>query len=163
MLSRTFILIAWVCFIHVAGIYLFTQGFLLRRLALSEFNDCSHRPCTLPPTHKRAVLLIIDALRFDFLSPDPPLPHSPFHHHILTLPQTISASHPRNSLIFNAYVDPPTTTLQRINALTTGSLPSFVEMGSNFGGSSIADDSMIKQLRTANKTVNQLSLFSNIF
>ncbi|KAG6820864.1 hypothetical protein H0H93_010691 [Arthromyces matolae] len=47
--------------------------------------------------------------------------------------------------------DPPTATLQRIKGLTTGSLPTFVDIGNNFGASSIAEDSILKQLRLAGK------------
>ncbi|OBZ73368.1 GPI ethanolamine phosphate transferase 3, partial [Grifola frondosa] len=49
--------------------------------------------------------------------------------------------------------DPPTTTLQRIKGLTTGSLPTFIDMGSNFGGSSILEDSIIEQLRAAGRKI----------
>jgi len=147
-------LLFWVFFAHLAGIYIFTRGFLLTRLSLSNYTTCStQRSCSLPPTHSRAVLLIIDALRFDFLSPDPPTPASPFHHNVLTLPRQLTASDPEKSFLYNAYADPPTTTLQRIKGLTTGSLPTFVDLGNNFGGSSIAEDSIIKQLRLASKKV----------
>ncbi|KAJ7433936.1 hypothetical protein FB451DRAFT_1312941 [Mycena latifolia] len=149
--SKGFALLCWIFILHVAGIYLFTSGFLLTRLSLPDFTYCLDDTCILPPTHKRAVLLIIDALRFDFVSPDPPSPASPFHHNILTLPRELTAAGPRNSFLFNAYSDPPTATLQRIKALTTGSLPTFVDIGNNFGGSSIAEDSIMKQLRLAGK------------
>jgi phosphatidylinositol glycan class O len=71
----------------------------------------------------------------------------------LTLPRELTASQPRNSFLFNAHADPPTATLQRIKALVTGSLPTFVDLGFNFGGASIAEDSIVQQLRQANKTV----------
>ena len=152
---RTSWILLYLVFLHFVGIYLFTRGFLLSRLSLSTFAACSDStsPCTLHPTHKRAVLLIIDALRFDFLSPHPPEPHSPYHHNVLTLPRELTAKQPRNSFLFNAHADPPTATLQRIKALVTGSLPTFVDIGHNFGGSSIAEDSIIQQLQLANKTV----------
>ncbi|KAF9467526.1 hypothetical protein BDZ94DRAFT_963151 [Collybia nuda] len=152
MISKRLFILFWVFFIHLAGIYLFTRGFLLTRLSLSDHTTCS-KPgsCTLPPTHKRAVLLIIDALRFDFISPDPPSPASPFHHNILTLPRELTKSRPKNSFIYNSYADPPTTTLQRIKGITTGSLPTFIDIGNNFGGSSIEEDSILKQLRLAGK------------
>ncbi|EJD40275.1 hypothetical protein AURDEDRAFT_170654 [Auricularia subglabra TFB-10046 SS5] len=75
-----------------------------------------------------AVLLmpIIDALRFDFVSPAPPEPHSQYHHNILTLPRELSASQPDRSFLFHSYVDPPTTTLQRIKGITTGSLSTII-------------------------------------
>jgi phosphatidylinositol glycan class O len=43
--------------------------------------------------------------------------------------------------------------LQRIKALVTGSLSTFVDIGFNFGGASIAEDSIIQQLRQVNKAV----------
>lgn len=151
MLSRGLTLLIWVFSVHLAGIYLFTNGFLLTRLSLSELNDCSS--CTFPPTYKRAVFLVIDALRFDFISPNPPHPMSPNHHNVLSLPAKLTAAHPGKSFIFNAHADPPTTTLQRIKGLTTGSLPTFIDMGSNFGGSSIVEDSIMTQMERAGKKV----------
>jgi len=157
MVVRSSWIVLYLTLLHLVGIYLFTRGFLLSRLSLSTVSECPSSPalppCTLPPTHKRAVLLIIDALRFDFLSPHPPEPHSPYHHNVLTLPRELTAKHPRNSFLFNTYADPPTATLQRIKGLVTGSLPTFVDIGQNFGGASIAEDSIIQQLQRANKTV----------
>jgi len=147
------ILLIWVFLVHLAGIYLFTRGFLLTRLSLSNASDCSTQNCDVSPIHKRAVFLIIDALRFDFVTPNPPSPVSPFHHNILTLPQELTKKRPKHSFIFNSYADPPTTTLQRIKGITTGSLPTFVDVGNNFGGSSIAEDSSLKQLKLAGKKV----------
>ena len=148
-----FLVLLWVSLIHLSGIYLYTRGFLLTRLSLSEASSCPDGSCTLPPAYKRTVLLIIDALRFDFISPDPPEPVSSYHHNVLRLPAELAISRPGHSLIFNSFVDPPTTTLQRIKGITTGSLPTFVDMGSNFGGESILEDSIISQLRLANKKV----------
>lgn len=154
MVSKRLIILFWVFFIHLAGMYLFIRGLLLARLSLSEHTTCSTpESCALPRTHKRAILLIIDALRFDFISPDPPIPASPFHHNILTLPRELTKSRPKNSLIYNAYADPPTTTLQRIKALTTGSLPTYIDLRNNFGGSLLEEDSILKQLRLAGKKV----------
>jgi phosphatidylinositol glycan class O len=160
-LSKSCILLLWVTFVQLAGIYLFTRGFLLSRLSLPDRTDCSDPKfrCTLAPTRSRAVFLIIDALRFDFISPNPPKPHSPFHHNVLTLPRELTESQPHNSFIFNAYADPPTTTLQRIKGLTTGSLPTFIDIGSNFGGSSVAEDSLLQQVQSAGKKVRKFITF----
>ena len=156
-MAKHLAIILWVFIVHLAGIYLFTRGFLLTRLSLTEYTTCADKTCTLPARHNRAVLLIIDSLRFDFLTPHPPVPPSPFHHNILTLPAQLTASRPSHSVLFNAYADPPTTTLQRIKGLTTGSLPTFVDLGSNFDGSSIAEDSILKQLGLAGKRVRRSS------
>jgi GPI ethanolamine phosphate transferase 3 subunit O len=152
MINKRIFLLFWVFFVHLAGIYLFTRGFLLTRLSLPDYTTCpTQQSCSLPVTRRRAVLLIIDALRFDFVSPDPPSPVSPFHHNVLTLPRELTKSHPTNSFLYDAYADPPTTTLQRIKGLTTGSLPTFVDIGNNFGPSSIPEDSILRQLRLAGK------------
>lgn len=156
-------LLCWVFFSHLSGVYLFTSGFLLNRLALSNSSNCPNGSCTLPATHNRAVVLIIDALRFDFISPDPPTPHSPFHHNVLTLPRQLTEKHPSHSFIYHAYADPPTTTMQRIKGITTGSLPTFVDISSNFGGSSIEEDSLIKQLSQAGKKVCIVSVYLRVF
>ena len=152
------LLLCWVFLIHLAGIYLFTKGFLLSRLSLSNASTCLEKNCGVMPTHRRAIVLIIDALRFDFITPNPPNPPSPHYHNILTLPQELSKARPAHSFIFNSYADPPTATLQRIKGITTGSLPTFVDIGNNFGGSSIEEDSLPKQLKLAGKKV-RLRLF----
>ncbi|KAL1712386.1 hypothetical protein EV715DRAFT_213731 [Schizophyllum commune] len=151
LLNKRLAVLLWLTLIHAAGIYLFTNGFLLSRLSLSNRTTCDDGACTLPPTHNRLVVLIIDALRFDFVSPDPPEPHSPFHHNILTLPRDLTRARPEHSFLYNSYADPPTTTLQRIKGITTGSLPTFVDLGNNFGASSIDEDSLIHQLGAAGK------------
>lgn len=143
MVSPGLQVLVWIFFVHLAGIYLFSSGFLLTRLALTNVSSGD----TLAPTHKKALIIIIDSLRFDFIAPGPFPDYSPYHHSILTLPSLLTASQPQHSLIFNSYPDPPTTTLQRIKGLTTGSLPTFVDVGSNFGGSEIEEDTWIGQVR----------------
>jgi GPI ethanolamine phosphate transferase 3 subunit O len=152
MPSKGFHLLLWILFVNSTGIYLFLRGFLLTRLSLSETAACPDGSCILPPTHKRAVFLIIDSLRFDFIAPEALLDSpSSNYHNVLTLPRDLSQKYPQISLIFNSYVDPPTTTLQRIKGLTTGSLPTFVEVGSNFVGSSVEEDSIVRQLTRAGR------------
>ncbi len=154
-------LLVCVSLVHVIGLYLFTRGFLLTRLALSNIATCPNGSCSLSPSHSRVVFLIIDALRFDFITPNPPDPPSPYYHHVLRLPAELTAAHPGRSLLFNSFADPPTATLQRIKGLMTGSLPTFVDMGSNFGGSSIMEDSIIAQLVAHNKQVSRCLFFNS--
>ena len=150
--TLSLIILLWVVFLHVSGIYLFTRGFLLTRMALSDIsNSCAD--CTLPPTHSRLILLVVDALRFDFVSPEPPQPHSPYHHNVLTLPREMTEKYPSHSFLFHTYADPPTTTMQRIKGITTGSLPTFIDISSNFGATSIEEDSLLLQLSRAGKRV----------
>ncbi|KAH6902607.1 phosphoethanolamine N-methyltransferase [Coprinopsis sp. MPI-PUGE-AT-0042] len=142
MANLRFVNLLWIFLAHLAGIYLFTRGFLLMRLSLTDISTPSFKTA-VQPTHSRAVILVIDALRFDFVSPDPPTPPSPYHHNILTLPQRLTKEQPYNSFLFDSHADPPTTTLQRIKGLTTGSLPTFIDVGNNLGASSITEDSIM--------------------
>ena len=65
LLSLTFVLL-----LHTAGLYVFVQGFLLTRVALSnQASACSGDHNCLPARYSRAVVLIVDALRHDFLFP----------------------------------------------------------------------------------------------
>jgi len=145
-------LLTFLVVVHVAAIVLFSRGFLLSRFALANISERGQNQPQ--PTHKRAVVLVIDSLRFDFVSPNPPEPHNKHYHNVLKLPAQLTKSRPEHSFLFNAYADPPTTTLQRIKALTTGSLPTFIDMGSNFGGSAILEDSIVRQLQLSNRTVS---------
>ena len=49
--------------------------------------------------------------------------------------------------------DPPTTTMQRVKALVTGSLPTFLDVGSVFSGGEITEDSLISQALAAGRRV----------
>ncbi|KAF8608934.1 hypothetical protein BDV93DRAFT_531189 [Ceratobasidium sp. AG-I] len=140
--------LGYIFLLHLSGLSLFTRGFLLSRVALDATNEC--RDCTFgSAVHKKAVVVVIDALRFDFISPVPPASADPYYHNVLTLPAQMTTSKPDRSFIFNAHSDPPTATLQRIKGLTTGSLPTFIDIGSNFGGSAILEDSLILQMQRA--------------
>jgi phosphatidylinositol glycan class O len=68
----------------------------------------------------------------------------------------LAEKHPENALLLPFIADPPTTTLQRLKGLTTGTLPTFIDAGSNFAGTAIDEDNLIAQARNAGKTVVHL-------
>ena len=76
---------------------------------------------------------------------------------------------PENALLLPFIADPPTTTLQRLKGLTTGTLPTLIDAGSNFAGTAIDEDNLIAQLRNASKRVVHLgddtwhALFPDMF
>jgi phosphatidylinositol glycan class O len=163
----------WLLLLHLGGLFLFTRGFLLTRLVLNDRSQCSETPfwnntndqyetteesrCWYPTQFKKAVIIIIDALRFDFAAShssntDLDIDHS---HYLNKLPifHELIKSQPYNSLLFQYIADAPTTTLQRLKALTTGTLPTFIDAGSNFAGSSIDEDNLIEQLFKQGKKI----------
>ncbi|KAL1993808.1 hypothetical protein VTN49DRAFT_2477 [Thermomyces lanuginosus] len=167
----------WIFSLHAAGIYFFTKGFLLTRMVLENKSTCdvlpwddnaatpavstgdADRGCWHPKTFDKAIFIIIDALRYDFTVPFRPAaegdrPHL-FHDKIPVLYETAVQS-PNKAFLRPFIADPPTTTLQRLKGLTTGTLPTFVDAGSNFAGTAIDEDNIVAQLRAAGKKLVHL-------
>jgi len=165
-------------FIHATGIYFFTKGFLLTRLVLDEKSSCANPPialskqftgagtheagCWHPKTFEKAVVIIIDALRYDFTVPYGPntalhtdAPPQAFHNALPFLYET-AVSQPQNAFLLPFIADPPTTTLQRLKGLTTGTLPTFLDAGSNFAGTAIEEDNLLMQLKDAGRRIVHL-------
>ncbi|ODH52621.1 hypothetical protein GX48_01106 [Paracoccidioides brasiliensis] len=184
--------LGWFLFIHLVGIFFFTKGFLLTRLVLENKSECtvlpfagsvaeteigtdsqlSGRGCWHPKTFDKAIVIVIDALRYDFTIPFRPTVEGQkpqrFHNNFPVLYETARQS-PDNAFLLPFIADPPTTTLQRLKGLTTGTLPTFIDAGSNFAGTAIDEDNLIAQLHNAGKRIVHLGddtwhkLFPGIF
>lgn len=147
-------LLLWLCSVYVVGIYLFVSGFLLVRLEVNRTSGCGdvlqpgQEPadfCRVQPRFRRVVLLVIDALQLDFARFDPGnTAPRPYENKLPVLEETVS-SRPAHSRLYPFRADPPTTTMQRIKGFTTGSLPTFVDVGNNFASSAILEDNLIHQ------------------
>lgn len=100
--------------------------------------------CWLDRKVDSMVMVVVDALRFDFA----------LHH----LPRSvgariqqingINASTSTSSRLLQFVADPPTVTMQRLKALTTGGLPTFADISGNMGGASVEEDTWISQLKS---------------
>eukprot|EP00731_Ephydatia_muelleri_P016382 Em0009g806a len=60
---------------------------------------------------------------------------------------------PQHARIFKLIADPPTTTMQRLKALTTGSLPTFIDISSNFNSHEILEDNLLHQAKASGRNV----------
>ncbi|CAN6674608.1 GPI ethanolamine phosphate transferase 3 [Trichomonascus vanleenenianus] len=155
------LIVLWLVVLQTAGVAYFTKGFLLTRPVFEEKSVCSENPldpalkfesgCWSDKTYDKAVIFVIDALRFDFVVPSPKL--SLEYHNTLTVLHEYAEKYPQHALLTKFMADPPTTTLQRLKGLTTGSLPTFIDAGSNFAGTEIEEDNWIAQLTTLDKTI----------
>ncbi|KAL2753346.1 hypothetical protein ACRALDRAFT_1044288 [Sodiomyces alcalophilus JCM 7366] len=172
----------WMLCIHAAGIVFFTSGFLLTRLVLDEKSSCDVPPVDLPSSWKgrgtveggcwhpksfdKAVVIVIDALRYDFTVPVQD--DAPFHNAFPFLYEA-AVQYPQNAVLRPFIADPPTTTLQRLKGLTTGTLPTFIDAGSNFAGTAIDEDNLLMRMKEAGKRIAHLgddtwlSLFPGYF
>ncbi|KAE8372883.1 hypothetical protein BDV26DRAFT_273250 [Aspergillus bertholletiae] len=181
-------LLGWILLLHVVGIFFFTKGFLLTRMVLENKSSCNVLPfgdasshsvvgkknggCWHQKSFEKAIVIVVDALRYDFTVPFVSTAEGEtsqlFHDNIPVFYET-AVNNPENAFLLPFIADPPTTTLQRLKGLTTGTLPTFVDAGSNFAGTAIDEDNIVAQLRTAGKNLVHLgddtwhSLFPNYF
>ncbi|XP_066924304.1 GPI ethanolamine phosphate transferase 3-like [Clytia hemisphaerica] len=110
----------------------------------------------LQPKFQKAILVIIDGLRYDFLTYNPDLDLKavlPFENKMVKLYNLLSEQ-PANGKLFKFEADPPTTTMQRIKGITTGSLPTFVDAGTNFNSYEITEDNILSQTLKQNKNIS---------
>ncbi|XP_033738770.1 GPI ethanolamine phosphate transferase 2-like isoform X2 [Pecten maximus] len=115
------------------SIGLFSKNATLDSKTESSFN---------PPVFEKMVFVLIDALRADFvLGKQSPMTNL---QDLWTKGKVIR---------YIAKVHPPTVTLPRIKALTTGSIPGFVDVVLNFGSSELHEDNIIDQMKRAKKRV----------
>ncbi|KAK3192232.1 mannose-ethanolamine phosphotransferase gpi13 [Lecanicillium sp. MT-2017a] len=158
----------WLLFVHIVGIWLFTSGFLLTRFVLEDKSNCTAPPigshhahlsvdkgCWHPKTFDRAIVVVIDALRYDFTVPQDPDTAQVFHNAFPFMYDTAVKS-PQNAFLRPFIADPPTATMQRLKGMTTGTLPTFIDAGGNFGGEAIDEDNILLQLKDNGKKIAQI-------
>jgi phosphatidylinositol glycan class O len=127
---------------ELVGLYLFKEGFLLSRLELENISA----PQETFKRFNKTLLIIIDALRFDFIEYLPQETNPPHYINKLPVIHELLQTQKFNSLLFRAMADPPTTTLQRLMGITTGGLPTLVDAGSNFASSAVTEDNFVAKL-----------------
>eukprot|EP00095_Tigriopus_kingsejongensis_P010479 maker-scaffold1628_size33005-snap-gene-0.8 protein:Tk10479 transcript:maker-scaffold1628_size33005-snap-gene-0.8-mRNA-1 annotation:"gpi ethanolamine phosphate transferase 2-like" len=105
----------------------------------------------------QVVIVLIDALRADFV-----LDHAKLREHEVDygpigempklefLRRKISQ---REAACYIAQATPPTVTLPRIKALTTGGIPGFVDVILNFGSTTLNEDNLLRQWREHGRNI----------
>lgn len=118
------------------------------------------------PPYEKIVVLLLDALRFDFILFDPEyekqqkenktenetkyfLNNMPKIHNLLKKEK-------RNSLLFRLDAEPPTVTTSRLKAILVGTFSSFLDINENFSPSSEVQDQLIEQLSLNNTTITAI-------
>lgn len=165
-----FLFLVLFSYLMISSVLLFNHGFLLARESQQNVSSCVPRPaceqdedageqCSgsevkfalndknwCAPQQAKVVLLIIDAFRYDFAlynsSIRDPLPYQ----NKMPVIQNLLERYPERTRLMEFIADPPTTTMQRLKALTTGSLPTFIDASSNFGSTEIIEDNFIQQV-----------------
>ncbi|XP_050520153.1 GPI ethanolamine phosphate transferase 3 [Daktulosphaira vitifoliae] len=156
LVLKYMLILLWLICTFSSIILLFSKGLLLHRDVLVNKSSCDtnvpfniiSQRCTA--THNKIILILIDALRYDFVTQSDQ--NKPYTNKITVLKDVLS-SYPNQSRMYKFIADPPTTTMQRLNALTTGSLPTFIDIGSNFASEEISEDNVIDQLVNNGKKI----------
>jgi len=133
------------CFAQLVALCLYLSGFLLRRLPLPDRAPVADTP-SLPPTYHKCIILLVDAWRHDFAIFNHSNANPLTYQNKMALLDRRLANEAEHARLYHIYADPPTTTMQRIKAIATGSLPTFVEFSDNFAASTLSEDNFISRL-----------------
>ncbi|KYQ99728.1 phosphatidylinositol glycan [Tieghemostelium lacteum] len=104
--------------------------------------------CWMPGIFKKSLVLVVDALRFDFVAHQDPS-SSGFnlnYHNRLTEIHNLVNNQSENTLFYQFISDPPTVTIPRLKSIATGLLPTFIDVSNNFGGKKVSEDNFVRQL-----------------
>ncbi|KFP08492.1 GPI ethanolamine phosphate transferase 2, partial [Calypte anna] len=96
------------------------------------------------PLFKKVVIVLIDALRDDFVFGSKGKQFMPY---------TTQVVEKGTSYSFIAEAKPPTVTMPRIKALMTGGIPAFIDVIVNLNSPALLDDNLIWQAKTAGKRI----------
>ena len=132
--------------VYLDGLLLFLNGFLLTRRVLLQHSNAT-LPSAIPNDFDRVLLVVIDALRYDFIQPSNASTNSSYLNQMPFVRELLERR-PKQSVLRRLMADPPATTLQRLKALTTGTLPTFIDLSYNFVGYEIEEDNLLHQLQT---------------
>lgn len=165
---RLFLTLLWFGYLIVGGVHLFSKGFLLSKIVQDDRATCqvlrngsfgdspdnfntSQNYCL--DKGSKVIVLLVDALKYDFgvyNSSLEPGSGAPFQNNLKVIHE-LQKTAPSHTRLYKFIADPPTTTLQRLKGLTTGTLPTFIDMGSNFATPEINEDNIIDQLKANGK------------
>ena len=93
----------------------------------------------------KVVLLIVDALKYEFVNWYETDTSTSYYRNKMPIVNELTKKYPLHTRLYKFMADPPTTTMQRLKSITTGTLPTFVDIGSNFDAENINEDNLIEQ------------------
>ncbi|XP_061642846.1 GPI ethanolamine phosphate transferase 2 isoform X2 [Phyllopteryx taeniolatus] len=146
---------SFILMFEVLGVALFLRGFFpapvkslsskgsLEDLPAEPLSGGSPNASYIPrPLFGRLVIMLIDAMREDYVFGANGRVHMPYTRHLVERGSALS---------FVAKARSPTVTMPRIKALTTGSIPGFIDVLMNLNSPALLEDNLIWQAKTAGK------------
>lgn len=157
----------WFGLALVLALALFLNGFLLNKTSLRDTSKCTNVSVDLTCKESdgicsnrlnvndskqmclsqkaKVILVLIDAFRYDFALYNESIDEE-YYLNKMPIISKILNTKPDNTRLYKFVADPPTTTMQRLKALTTGTLPTFIDAGSNFATPEINEDNIIDEV-----------------
>ncbi|KIW20627.1 hypothetical protein PV08_01203 [Exophiala spinifera] len=147
----------------ITSLLIFAKGFFPHKAFLTGLATWSEGHQPRPAPFDRVVFMVVDALRSDFV-------YGNASHFAFTQSLIRSGA----ALPFTGHASAPTITMPRVKAITTGSVPSFVDLVLNFAESDTTStlrdqDSWLAQMRAKGRNLvmygddTWLRLFPNFF
>ncbi|CAF1399458.1 unnamed protein product [Rotaria magnacalcarata] len=130
---------------YIIGLIFFLNGFLLTRRVILQ-DTVGTIPLSVPIEFNQVILIVIDALRYDFIKPNNSSINNNYLNQMSFIKELLETKS-KQSVLLKLIADPPTTTLQRLKALTIGTLPTFIDVSYNFIGYEIEEDNILNQLK----------------
>ncbi|EAR95303.2 type I phosphodiesterase/nucleotide pyrophosphatase (macronuclear) [Tetrahymena thermophila SB210] len=154
--KKIFLLVLQFLALLISTMYVYQNGFFIIKETLPDISSTSE---FIKPQANKVILVIIDALRFDFTQKfeenDDGTPLEHFKNK-LTIIQEMMEKQPNNTIHLQGYSDPPTATTQRIKGITIGNLPSFIEIAATFTFSQREEDNLLLQMQRHNLEIVHL-------
>ncbi|XP_070598421.1 GPI ethanolamine phosphate transferase 2 isoform X2 [Erythrolamprus reginae] len=158
MRVRSGVFASFCLLVQALGVGLFLRGFFpvpVRSLLPSgSFGQVPAEPPqtefiskwtkTIPPIFNKVVIVLIDALRDDFVFGSKGLKFMPY---------TTDLVEKGTTHAFIAEAKAPTVTMPRIKALMTGSIPGFIDVIMNLNSPALMEDNLIWQAKIAGKRI----------
>ena len=112
--TKTVLLFVFLMLTYIVGLLIFTKGFLLVRTMIHQNNSCvvefaaraddlhgGHTGCWAHARFKRAIVIIVDALRYDFLSYNTSLKSdTPHYKNKLKTVNELLSRHPKKARLY---------------------------------------------------------------
>lgn len=137
----------------ITATLVFLNGFLPLKKTIPGYataddfpGDPSGSRWTLAPKYNRLVVVLVDALRRDFVYGDG---DSGSH----AMPFVRKLISQRRVLKIGAAAHPPTVTMPRVKAITSGDIPGFIDVVLNLNTKALLADNLISQLKLAGKRI----------
>ncbi|KAL4505857.1 hypothetical protein ABPG72_013618 [Tetrahymena utriculariae] len=154
--KKIFLLVLQFFALLFSAMFVYQNGFFIIKEVLPDISSTSE---FIKPQANKVILVIIDALRFDFTQKFQENDDgSPLEHfkNKLTIIQEMMEKQPNNTIHLQGYSDPPTATTQRIKGITLGNLPSFIEIAATFTFSQREEDNLLLQMQRNNLEIVHL-------